>query len=598
MFFRASAGWAHSLAAGFALMAIAGCCCLSQDSAPGSGTLIEIRSVSADGRKLVWDIRLADGSRRLLDSTASGIQDRELQLSRGSARAIGTNGLELRAQAELTVAFPAVAGLRLVMPAGAILRASAIAAAMGLELQNETNGPVATRAELSDGARLEMQGPAAMRVEAFADNSYFVTGQGGVVLTTADGQRVTGTALEEPWTGGALRSRVPAAGGAARLERDSPTIRLTLDGVLGSEVRVEGAGTGGPTVLRSGVPEQFKFDNGAAVVLRHDGTRRALLWQVERGLFEMAVAGAGSARFVGMTGQSGELVFDVTAQVYDVRNPMAQGDLLVRLPGPVTARVGPHATFQFAPVDTTSFAATSVGGTVRLTSARQGMNQILQGGRVLVRGGVFAVGAGATNAAGRTAAATPPDGGVLTVTWPSPPTAVEVSGPGGTAVVQPGAEQRLAGPDSAGVQLATPAPGRIALRSEQARYRILPTPVSGLFVDLEPGATLELEYQSQARILVLHAPPANTVVLRAAFADGFSPLLDPGSTLTVWAGDGPIADGFAAGGLLFFEAAGAAATESFGLASTRKPLLAPDPSPPLTQLDTSRLPQPPVSPEQ
>ena len=211
-------------------------------------------------------------------------------------------------------------------------------------LKPETAAKRASTLLLGDGARVEVGPGARVRLDAFSDGSYFLTGSGRLSGTDGDGSPL---AIHEsgPLTTGGPLIPAGAAGAASGVLRRSPRIPTTVTVNEPGSIQVDVAGK--VLALEPGASRRVTLSNGSEVEISRTSQERFLKIQVNKGLMDLEVKEAPGGRALISTGQGVEITWDREARTADLRHVLGEGRIQVAFPGQLMASLTPQSALRY-----------------------------------------------------------------------------------------------------------------------------------------------------------------------------------------------------------------------------------------------------------
>ena len=211
-------------------------------------------------------------------------------------------------------------------------------------LKPETAAKRSSTLLLGDGARVEVGPGARVRLDAFSDGSYFLTGSGRLSGTDGDGSPLAIHESGPVTTGGPL---IPAgaAGAASGILRRSPRIPTTVTVNEPGSIQVDVAGK--VLALEPGASRRVTLSNGSEVEISRTSQERFLRIQVNKGLMDLEVKEAPGGRALISSGQAVEVTWDHQARTADLRHVLGEGRIQVAFPGQLMASLTPQSALRY-----------------------------------------------------------------------------------------------------------------------------------------------------------------------------------------------------------------------------------------------------------
>ncbi len=374
-----------------------------------------------------------------------------------------------------------------------------------------------------DGAVVGLGPGSGGRVDVFRDRTYVFSARGRVTGRDGGGAEVTLHEHTMPLTGGPWVERRGEGGEVVR-ERMSPTASVMVAGEVGGAVTVR---MGEQVVtLAGGERGSLALPNGAEVSFQQDPRTRTLVWQVGKGDFRISVEGIPGWEAVGLTGLSGAMAWSVdtgsVALGIDVANRSAVdpgNTMLVGLPGQVTARVAPGATFQYmGGANPGDFQTAALGGSVVLMNLTTGQVADLEAGSMAFRGGRPLV----------------PGGGIrandpVTIRWGAN-AAVELSGMLEPLSVAPGGTKEVRAPGGNVLRVSNEPGVGLVLQSVSGDFTFMVAGTRSGTITLPQGGMMALGFDGSAGVMTAATTRGRAVVTTP---DGLSRDLPVGMMMTV-----------------------------------------------------------------
>ncbi len=374
---------------------------------------------------------------------------------------------------------------------------------------------------LPDGARAGLGAASSARFDWFKDKTYYLAGRGSVTATNADGQKFVLSPLQPPMTGGPMVVTTDAKGGTHTTQL-SPITPVKISGQLGDELIVQV----GPQQVKVPVdgPRTVTLPNGSEVTLTQSSDTRTLSWVVAKGYFQFKVDGTGRWQADGLTDQSAAMQWSTREQTgspgqIDIKNLSSDGPLLLVLPGRTFASVSTQATLQFAQGDGPQYSVTVAGGEVTLYNTRTGTETTLHpSDRSLRAGGLDSGVSGLSRQP-------------ITVLGDDR-TLIRVRGEYATVSLLDKSERVLFGQNGSELTVKQPVRGTLVLEATTGNHVITFLALAGWNIDLPEGQKLTWVMEIRRGIITATTSGDNTTLVRIVTADGFTPVLPPGTSVT------------------------------------------------------------------
>lgn len=446
----------------------------------------------------------------------------------------------------------------------------------------DVNAPVENAIPLSltfpDGGSATVSPGSRVRFDLLKDQTYLVTASGKVLGINADGQKFVLSQNTLPMEGGPLVEVSDATG--KHLQRLRPLVDVKiprrLEGLLKDEVidhAIALAGTGSKTL---------SLANGATVQLEQAGQN--LTWKVLKGYIQFSINEGSGWKAAGLTGNAGRMLWDDSGKEIDLKNLGEMDSLLVSLPNATIVRISPKATFQFAFINSLSFATSASGGAVTLFNSNTQLEYPVDEGNLLFKSGI------AVNNQHASAQASH-----VNLTWNS--SGVNVSGSGVNDAVAPKSEKVVGGTGSGMLQVNYSEASEVIVRALNQSFSLTVDAFQNGSINLAEGDAVAFHFDKQRGVLSVKAFPGNSFPIEFDAGNGRLAQLAANQQATVVSTLGTLSGG--SGSVIFFEGAGSGGSGgTFGLAPAATSLPTPFSSFSSrsgSHVDVSRISQPPAS---
>jgi hypothetical protein len=401
------------------------------------------------------------------------------------------------------------------------------------------------KVQFSDGATAVLGPASTTQLDLFKDQTYSFSGFGSVSAISADGQVLALSGRSLPLTGGPLREKTDEHG-VKRMERLNPITSVKVLNSTNGETRLQIRSE----IVTIGKESQiFETPNGSQIEL----AAGSLNWKVIKGDFRFELEAIPGWKAIGLSGQSGRLSWDSDRRLVDVVNLSKEFPVLVMLTTHTFVRIGEGSTFQFAQVNSLTFATSAVGKNVTLFNARTKQESDLGKGNLLFQGGVAVrANTGIRNTA--------------EIQWDKQSGAI-ITGTYGSNVVASGSFAILTSKNTGSVQVQF-SNGQIIIKSILGEAQVVLTQFERMNVAIAEGDSMSISVDTRRGLFTLHADPDNSFPVRF--------YTDANLTLMLYANDnatmvGDKIDPYAIteDSLVFYENAGGAGGTSFGYAETQ-----------------------------
>jgi hypothetical protein len=428
------------------------------------------------------------------------------------------------------------------------------------------------RLSFPDKGSAELFPGSASVLDVFADDSYSLRASTNVTATTAEGQKLNLTHVQQPMFGGDLKE-VTDARGNPRLQRASPAVQVEFTGALDSTIQVKTLGS--EFALIPDQERQLVFPNGARLILRHAVARQMLDWRIIKGVCQFKVTDFNCWRSTATSGQSGSLQWNPVRKIIDFRNSGEPGSppIYAQLSGRIHASVGPGATFQYAQFqDCGSFTSSATGGEVYLVD--RDTSEITPVSALITYSEGERVGGEKISLPWQP----------VSFGWQSE-SRVELRGTSGIIPLDRGNEETMR-LGTGELQVSFSTDGNLTFRAIIGNFELNPAFIPELTLNLPEGAAVLANLDHRRHIFSAQAAPESAASTRVVAAGQTYMFLSGTAKISVMVGQHTFIPETATA-WIFFEGAGGESVFTSGLQPA--PLIRPD------RFDASRIVQQPVS---
>jgi hypothetical protein len=440
-----------------------------------------------------------------------------------------------------------------------------------------------------DGATAQV-GPGSTGIfDEFNDKTYYFTGKGLITAVNAEGKQVVVDGRQFPMEGGPLVTKVDAKGVTS-------TLRLTPS----TAIKVNEAENGGVTftsgnktfTVAKGEVKELTFENGS--VAKVTAVPGGFQWEIDKGEFKFSVVDIPTWTALGLSDQSGKMVWDRSTKAVDLKNLSEEGELIVAMPSGSYGRLDPQAVLQYSAVGNSTFATAASGGRATLFNSNIGQDTKLEAQNLEFKGGLVVRG----NGGGST------DFLNVNLEWASG-SALNLGGSFGKSQVDPNSDKVLSKAASSSLTGTLDAfldetveldpslkvsygdNGQIILRANVGSYHVTIPSLNNLSIEVNQGDSIMLSLDHGSGILVATALGDNLDVVKVVVPNANIPALNSDQSVTLNTRNGKIVSA-SSGKTVFFDFAGAGPTSSSG-GNSATPI-------DTSKIDNSLIVQQPVSP--
>jgi hypothetical protein len=353
------------------------------------------------------------------------------------------------------------------------------------------------------------------RFDHYLDNTYCFSARGAVEGESADGLKIKFSPNVPPMLGGALEERVDEKG-VKKFHRANPAAPMIVMGDPNQKLTIR---IGDQQVeLEPGKQKMITTKNGSEFTLTHNLARGALEWSSPKGVAAISVGGMDCWKCLGLSGQSGTIVWAGGMDIMDLRNRTAKDSfepvltVLAQIGARIYASTTPGATFQFAKMrDCGSFATSAYGGEVtlfntdtRVATPLAQQNYVFEKGSPLQPAGVE----------------TAHTGTALKLTWETD-TSVFLRGESATKEIKAKAKETLVVGESE-LEIEYTQTGDLNLRAKIGDFQIRPDFVPDFAINIPQGGAVTLNLQRKNFIFTVKEGLQNEAPVGVATVSGFS----------------------------------------------------------------------------
>lgn len=446
-----------------------------------------------------------------------------------------------------------------------------------LEFNVLSNSTAPVLVQLPDGATAKGLAGSVLRFDLSPGGGYTLAGQGACEAMNSDGATVSLGEYYSPMAGGPLVQTTE--NGQKYLKRLVPVTDVVITGRLGSRLALE---IGGQTFsLDADQGMERALPNGSAIFLKQDLSKESLRWEVRKGVFNLTLGAIPGWKTVGVTGQTGDLIWEESTGTVDLKNTAPAGSVLISLPSETWVRVDPSGSFQFTRISFSAFATAAYGAPVSLFHARSGeitdllpANLIFKGGRVVPRSVPSLV-----------------TENKIILSWRNG-APLQIDGIYGLSRLAPGSSKSFSDPELRALEISYSAHGVITVAARSGSFHLFPEPLGKWGCTLSEGQSVSLSLTDGGKQFTMRAGADNVSPVVLDTPDGQHPQLNPGAAINFSGTGGNLAQPNAA--VVFFSGGG-----NFGLGLLNESIVpnsrASGFAETLGDLEVPRIPQSPVS---